>query len=205
MTIVWTLIGFFSGSLMFSYWIGCLLKMNIRETGDGNPGAANLWKEAGFPFGLLGIALDFLKGYVPIYFILQTVNETGFELIPIALAPILGHAFSPFLKFSGGKSLAVTFGVWSALTQFRVSFIYALILAIFFILTKIIKKGGKTSSNEDGIQTTVGFFILSFYLFYKHYPKFMLWIWLGNFSILLWKNRNAFIQPIKNRRAKSLI
>lgn len=136
---------------MFSYWIGCLLKMNIRETGDGNPGAANLWKEAGFPFGLLGIALDSLKGYVPIYFILQTVNETGFELIPIALAPILGHAFSPFLKFSGGKSLAVTFGVWSALTQFRVSFIYALILAIFFILTKIIKKGGKTSSNEDGI------------------------------------------------------
>src|SRR5690606_14820148 len=111
----WTALAWLSGSLMFSYWLGCLKRRNLREVGDGNPGGVNLLKAVGIGWGLAGIALDFLKGYVPLVLLLWNGAVTGYELVPVAIAPVLGHAFSPFLKFQGGKAIAVTFGVWSAL------------------------------------------------------------------------------------------
>ncbi|WAA13415.1 glycerol-3-phosphate acyltransferase [Fervidibacillus halotolerans] len=193
-----TLISFFSGSLMFSYWLGLLKKKNIKSVGDGNPGAANLWKAAGYKFGIFGVLLDFLKGYIPIKLILKNELVSDVQWLPIALAPLLGHAFSPFLKFHGGKALAVSFGMWSALTSFHVSFAYAVILAIMFSTLHVIKKGKPISSEEDGFQATLGMFLLSFYLHYRDFPMYILAIWLGNFLLFLYKNRTGNMQVIKN-------
>mgnify|MGYP001332694955 CR=1 FL=1 len=199
MIIIATIVCFLCGSLMFSYWIGRLLKLDIRRIGDGNPGAANLWSGAGYRFGLLGVALDFLKGYIPVLIIVNSGILTEDELIPVVLAPVVGHAFSPFLKFNGGKALAVTFGVWSALTLFRVTLCYAIILAILLLVTRWIKGGERSTSAEDGLQTTMGFMLLSVYLLYAGYPAYARWIWLGNFLILVWKNREALAQLIKDK------
>lgn len=199
MIIIATIVSFLCGSLMFSYWIGRLLKLDIRQIGDGNPGAANLWSGAGYKYGLLGVALDFLKGYIPVLLIVNSGILTDEELIPVVLAPVVGHAFSPFMKFNGGKAVAVSFGVWSALTQFRVTLIYAIILAILLIVTRMIKGGEKSTSAEDGLQTTMGFLLLSVYLLYAGYPMYTRWIWLGNFLILVWKNREDLAQLIKDK------
>jgi len=199
MMIVATLLCFLCGSLMFSYWIGLLIKLDIRQIGDGNPGAFNLWSGAGYKFGLLGVALDFLKGYVPVLIIVSSGILTEEELIPVALAPVVGHAFSPFLRFNGGKALAVTFGVWSALTQFRVTLLYAIILGILFLVIRWIKGEERSTSEEDGLQTTMGFLLLSVYLLYAGYPIHIRWIWLGNFLILAWKIREALAQLIKDK------
>jgi len=199
MTLVMTLVCFLCGSLMFCYWIGLLLKTNIRSVGDGNPGGANLWSTAGYKFGIVGIALDFLKGYLPILLIINTELWSGYQLIPVALAPIVGHAFSPFLKFNGGKSLSVSFGVWSALTRFRASLCLAIILALLLVTMKIVKKGRKPTSNEDGLGTTIGFLLLSIYLFYERYPSYILWIWFGNLLLFLWKNKSGMTQIFKDK------
>lgn len=199
MTVVLTFICLLSGSLMFSYWIGLFMNVNLRQVGDGNPGAFNLWKGAGFKFGLLGVALDFLKGYLPVLLILNAGLVSGYQLIPIALAPIIGHSFSPFLKFNGGKSLAVSFGVWSALTQFRASVSLAVILALLFVVVRVLNKGKGSTSTEDGIQTTAGFLLLSIYLLITKSPVAFIWIWLGNFLILLWKNRGAATKFFKGK------
>ena len=61
MTIVWTVCAFLSGSFMFSYWLGLIAKKNLKTVGDGNPGALNLWKAAGYKLGIVGIILDFYK------------------------------------------------------------------------------------------------------------------------------------------------
>lgn len=187
---------------MFSYWLGLLLHVNIRAVGDGNPGGSNLSKAAGLQYGLLGIALDFLKGYLPVLLILNAGLISGYQLIAIALAPIVGHAFSPFLKFNGGKSLAVTFGVWSALTQFHASVSFAIILAILYMVTKVLKRGKKASSHEDGIQVMVGFLLLSLYLLSSDYSTPILWIWVGNFTILLWKGKEAILHMFKREEQK---
>ncbi|WDL97670.1 glycerol-3-phosphate acyltransferase [Alicyclobacillus sp. ALC3] len=198
MTVVLTCICLLSGSLMFSYWLGLLAKVNLRGVGDGNPGAFNLWRGAGFKLGLLGVALDFVKGYLPIFLILHAGLASGYQLVAIALAPVIGHAFSPFLRFKGGKSLAVTFGVWSALTMFRASICFAIILALMFLVVRV-HKGKAATSTEDGMQTTFGFLLLSLYLLIAKSPTAFFWIWLGNFLILLWKSRDAAAALFKGK------
>ncbi|MCU9614784.1 glycerol-3-phosphate acyltransferase [Caldibacillus lycopersici] len=191
MIILLTVLCFFCGSLMFSYWVGLMIHKNIRTIGDGNPGAANLWKSAGYKFGLLGVVLDFLKGYIPLFFILSATNLTNYQLIPLALAPIFGHAFSPFLKCNGGKSLAVSFGVWSALTDWRGALAYAIILALLSLLLQLMKRRKSLTSEEDGRNTVIGMLLLVLFFIYGNYPNFIFWIWFGNLLILIYKNKQS--------------
>lgn len=159
--LAWIACCFLSGSLMFSYWIGLLLNRNVRNVGDGNPGAINLWRTAGPGYGLLGIALDSLKGYIPIMLLLGTDSVDGFGLLLPSAAVLLGHMFSPFLGGKGGKAIAVTFGVWSALTGFAGTLAYAVILAILLIGDRMLRRGGSSSARSDGFQVVLGMLFLA--------------------------------------------
>jgi glycerol-3-phosphate acyltransferase PlsY len=111
----WSLIGFFLGSIPFSLLVGKLIaKIDIRTVGDGNPGGTNALKAGGLKAGIPSILLDIGKGFLPVY-LAQKYGLAGWSLVPVCLAPILGHAFSPFLRFHGGKALGATGGVWVAL------------------------------------------------------------------------------------------
>ncbi|MFC4618446.1 glycerol-3-phosphate acyltransferase [Camelliibacillus cellulosilyticus] len=187
--ILLTLMAFISGSLMFSYWLGLLAKKNLRATGDGNPGAFNLWRAAGFKYGLTGIVLDFLKGYLPVVIVIESGMVNGMAVVPIAVAPIFGHAFSPFLKFRGGKAIATTFGVWSALTRFEIAVVYAIVLAVQLMIARMINKGKPTSSDADGFQAVFGMFLVAFYLYARHFSNVMMWVWFINFLLIMFTNR----------------
>ncbi|WP_276355145.1 glycerol-3-phosphate acyltransferase [Cohnella caldifontis] len=184
MVIAWTALALLSGSLMFSYWLGLLTRHNIRAVGDGNPGGVNLWKAAGFRWGLAGIVLDFLKGYAPVWLFLHFGEASGIGVVPVAVAPVAGHAFSPFLGFKGGKGIAVTFGVWSALTGFEASLAYAVILAALKGLGKLTGTGRLASSEADAIQVVSGMMVLSFYLVARTFAPEVLLFWVGNFVLL---------------------
>lgn len=115
-----TLLGFLLGSIPFSLLVGKLaLKADVREFGDGNPGAANAFRAGGLRLGLAAGVLDFLKGAIPVGLARFFLNVSGWQLVPVASAPLLGSAFSPFLRFRGGKSIAATFGVWTGLLMFE--------------------------------------------------------------------------------------
>jgi glycerol-3-phosphate acyltransferase PlsY len=130
--IFWTVIAFVAGSLPFSLWIGEWRSgKDIRQVGDGNPGATNALKAGGWQVGLISLFLDILKGALPVALAHYIVGIEGAELIPIGVAPTAGHAFSPFLRGQGGKALAVTFGAWIGLTYGVIS-ILALILLLFW-------------------------------------------------------------------------
>lgn len=199
MTIVWTVCAFLSGSFMFSYWLGLIAKKNLKTVGDGNPGALNLWKAAGYKLGVVGIVLDFLKGYLILLFVLGNEKIQGYSMISIALAPIIGHAFSPFLKGRGGKAIAVTFGVWSALSSFEVSLAFAVVLAILLSTIKVINRGKSTSTEADGLQVVVGFLLVGIYLYMRDYSSTILWVWLGNFLLLAYTHRYELAVYLKGR------
>ncbi|WP_232316990.1 glycerol-3-phosphate acyltransferase [Paenibacillus sp. D9] len=168
--LMWTAGSFLSGSLMFSYWLGLLAKHDLKEKGDGNPGALNLWRAAGYGYGLTGIALDFLKGYLPVLALLHWGGLTGCNLVYPAAAAVLGHMFSPFAGWRGGKAIAVTFGVWSALTGFEASLAYAVILALLLAGFRWIGKGKPSSASSDGFQVVLGMLLLLLFLFLCRYP-----------------------------------
>ncbi len=124
------------GSVPFSLLIGRLfLHRDIRAYGDGNPGAFNVFKAGGQKTGYLAVALDVGKG-IPFVFLAHAMfNLPGPALVIIALSAILGHAFSPFLGWRGGKAVAVTFGVLLALPEhgLLLAFIAGTVLGFLFI------------------------------------------------------------------------
>jgi glycerol-3-phosphate acyltransferase PlsY len=115
MILIWIFMGFLVGSIPFSL-IFCkfFAKTDIFTVGDGNPGGTNALKAGGLKAGLPAILLDILKGFLPVW-LAQRAGLAGWSLLPVCLAPVLGHAFSPFLRFRGGKALGATGGVWVAL------------------------------------------------------------------------------------------
>ena len=82
----------------------------------GNPGTANAFVYGGFRAGILALLLELFKGFFPVVLALRTLDIDTPYMIPILIAPVLGHAFP--LQFhpknsnkKGGKAIAVSFGV----------------------------------------------------------------------------------------------
>jgi acyl phosphate:glycerol-3-phosphate acyltransferase len=135
MAILWSLIGFFLGAIPFSVWLGRLvLGTDIRQYGDNNPGGTNVIRAGNKALGALVIFLDMLKGAIPVGLAYYAYGVSGWPLVPVLLAPVFGHACSPFLHFRGGKAVATTFGAWSAITVPFGPFIMALSLLAFMKL-----------------------------------------------------------------------
>ena len=99
------------GACPFSLWIGQkFLGKDIREYGDGNPGATNVFRSGGHASGWLAVFADMAKG-VPFVFLAHSFFALPeVAVMAIAVSAIAGHSFSPVLHFKGGKSIAVTFG-----------------------------------------------------------------------------------------------
>ena len=100
----WIIVSFLAGSIPFSVWLGRMFtRSDIRSVGDGNPGTTNAWKAGGWQLGMLVLLLDFLKGAIPVGIAVQNWGWDGAVVVAVALAPILGHDFSPFLRGRGER------------------------------------------------------------------------------------------------------
>ena len=98
-------------------WVGRLVaRRDIREVADHNPGATNVLRVAGPGWFVLAMALDISKAAAPVGLAYQIFGWRGWPMALIALAPSLGHAFSPFLGGKGGKAIAPVFGAMIGLT-----------------------------------------------------------------------------------------
>lgn len=132
--IIFTGIGFFSGSVMYSYIIPKMLKnIDVRKAApDQNPGGMNAIHAAGLPIGLICIFCDIMKAFAPVYFAVTYAGLKEFALIPVVAAPVLGHAFSPFLNFRGGKAVSAIFGALLGLWPVSKIVLLLVISTVFF-------------------------------------------------------------------------
>ncbi len=177
--LLWSAVGFLAGSLPFSVWMGRLVaRADVRRYGDGNPGATNAWRAGGWRAGVPALLLDYLKGAMPVTLARFGAGIDGWGLVPVALAPVLGHAFTPFLRFRGGKAVAVTFGIWTGLTIWVGPTLLGLALGLVYALNAV-----------DAWSAILGTFALLAYLLLSGAPLPFLAIWGGNLAILLWKHR----------------
>ena len=130
------LLAFFLGAVPFSYIVGrCFLGKDIRNYGDGNPGAANVFRAGGKNLVYLAVALDVAKGFPVVYLAHHYFDLSSLTTILIAFGAVLGHAWSPFLRGHGGKAVAVSFGTMLALPDLTIlySFIFFIIIGALFI------------------------------------------------------------------------
>ena len=198
--IFWPLAAFFCGALPFSVWIGrWALGKDIRRYGDANPGASNVLRAGGRWTAGLALLLDFLKGALPVGLAHFVAGLASWPLICVALAPVAGHAFSPFLRWRGGKAVATTGGIWCGLTLWEGPTIGGLLLGVAYTLIAI-----------DGWAVISAVAGLVLYLLLTP-PSWNLWearpapwviavVGIGNLLILAWKHRADLAQPFALRR-----
>jgi glycerol-3-phosphate acyltransferase PlsY len=123
------------GSIPFGKLIAKrVARINITQRGSGNIGATNVARELGITWGLVTLLLDMLKGFLPAFFYAHYILQAGIEfetcLSAIGLGALLGHQFSIFMRFRGGKGVATAIGIYLVISPLA-----CLITVIVFILT----------------------------------------------------------------------
>ncbi len=112
------LLGFGLGSIPFGYILTSLFaKTDIRSHGSGNVGATNVARVAGKKIAALTFFLDAGKGWAALSLAAQFFPEQS-PLMTAAIGAVLGHVFTPFLNFKGGKGIATAFGALLYLAPF---------------------------------------------------------------------------------------
>ncbi len=135
------LTAFLIGSFPTAYLVSRYAKgIDIRQHGSGNVGATNVFRVMGKKYGLFVFGVDFLKGATAVFLtwlLWPDPAAHGVLDVWIGFGSILGHVFSPFLRFKGGKGVATGAGVLLATSP--IIFIYTLLTwVIVFVLTRTV-------------------------------------------------------------------
>lgn len=175
----WLTLSFVSGALPLSVWVTKLAaRRDPRAVGDHNPGATNALKVGGKWVGLVALLLDVSKAAAPVGLAYQIFDMRGFAMVAIALAPMLGHAYSPFLGFKGGKALATALGVWIGLTIWDVPLVALVGVTVWFLLLK--------NSGRTVVLTLAG---MAVYLYFFRPEPLFFWVLGLQAVLLIWKHR----------------
>jgi len=124
------------GSIPFGFIVAKLIKkIDIRDYGSGNIGAANAFRTLGPGLAIFVLIGDLMKGFIAIY-LFKLFNIDSLSMVILGgLAVIGGHDWSIFLKFKGGKGIATTYGVILALNP-MIAVMSALAWLIVIALTR---------------------------------------------------------------------
>ncbi len=191
--LLFTLFGFALGALPFSVWVGQLvLGKDIRQFGDKNPGATNVLRAGGPLLFALALALDITKGALPLGLALHIFGLEGWSIVPISLAPPLGHTFSPFLNWQGGKAIAAAFGVWIGITIWTMPLISLSLLIVFTLL--ITPSGWAVMAALAGM-------LVALLLWFD--DPVLLGVWAGQVLLLAWNHRADLAKRPSRRRKQS--
>lgn len=173
-------------SIPFSLLLGFAYGVDIRKTGSGNIGGTNLSRSCGKRSFIYSFILDGSKGVMAI------VIATIFGVNPLILFPfaILGHSFSVFIKFKGGKGVATSFGF--ALAYAPIPAIFAIVI---FIITLKITKFVSLSS----IIGTAVFVIITFIHYDEIFPKLLA---LGILIVMIYLHRANLKRIYKGQENK---
>ena len=164
------------GSIPFGFLVAKAKGIDIRSVGSGNIGATNAMRVLGKPAGILVLLMDVLKGYVACAFLPPTIfnwliphysglfryfHDTPVEFqtrlfVVAGIFAVLGHNYTCWLKFKGGKGIATTAGVYLALAP------WALLIALgVFILAIVVTKYVSVGSIAAAVALPAAVWIMS--------------------------------------------
>jgi glycerol-3-phosphate acyltransferase PlsY len=174
MYILAVIVGYLFGSIPFGFLIAKTKGIDIRKVGSGNIGFANVLRSCGVVPGILTFVLDVFKGFLPAFIFSHIGTSAQLYGILAGAFAMLGHLFSVWLKFKGGKGVATGLGIFLALAP------PAVLIAlgswcIAIVITRIVSVGSITS----GVVLPFASFI-----FYGNTPVSYLALFCGLISIL---------------------
>ena len=185
-----TIIGYFLGAISFAVIMARSKGVDILKEGSGNPGATNVKRILGKKWGYTVFALDALKGFTAAGLPLMVYGDDRLALIGL-VAAILGHSFSVFLKFRGGKGVATTIGGLLAL-MCPVVLIGLVVWLIIFYTKKIVALAS--------IFFAVSLPISAYFIYDTEEPRFYLSAALALFIVI--RHRSNIIRMFSGNENK---
>lgn len=142
--IVAAVAAYFLGSIPTGYLVARAKGVDIRSHGSGNIGATNVFRVLGKPAGIFVLTIDFLKGFLACWLFARVIAQnmlsadapaSQIEMLKIiaGIAAIMGHNYTCWLKFKGGKGVATTAGVLAALFPGTFGIALAVWLLVFAV------------------------------------------------------------------------
>jgi len=176
------IISYLLGSIPFGFILTkFFLKKDIRNIGSGNIGASNALRSGNKLIGYATLIMDIIKAIFPVFYV--KLNYPDLVYIS-ALSVFLGHVFPVWLKFKGGKGVAVYVGI-----LFSINIIYVFIFGIAWILTFLISKYSSLSSIFASLSIPI-------YLFFTGENQI---IFFGIVFVLIFYNHRENIKRLKNK------
>lgn len=123
------ILGYLAGSVPFAYLLARRVGIDVRRSGSGNVGAANVLRTTGAWRGVAAMALDVAKGILAVVVAGVTTGGPG-AVAASGAAAVVGHIYPVWLRFHGGKGVAVAAGVFAVLTPLATA-----IAASLFLIT----------------------------------------------------------------------
>lgn len=149
--IVTALVAYLLGSIPTGFLVAKARGVDIRTVGSGNIGATNAFRALGKGLGIFVLLMDALKGYVAVQIAASLVDALlpGPRLVHLeitaGIAAILGHNFTCWLHFKGGKGIATSAGVLLALVPLALAIILSIFI-ILFVTTRYVSVGSLAAS-----------------------------------------------------------
>lgn len=187
-------VAYLLGSVPFGLLVGLAKGIDPRKTGSGNIGATNVGRLLGGKFFALVFALDLLKALVPMLagaFVLRGVEKTPgiFSLwLAVGFAAILGHMFSVFLKFKGGKGVATSAGMMLGLWPYYT--LPALGTIGTFVVVFLVWRYVSLASIASAIAFPICYAIVAFAMKWdlrQQWPLMIFAVVVG--ALVIWKHR----------------
>ena len=154
--ILYLIFSYFCGAIPFSYIITKKFKnIDIRQYGSKNPGATNVFRSVSKPLGILTFLLDCLKGFVPVS-LAYYLNNSLYFVLAVALCTLIGHIFTVFLNFKGGKGVAVGCGFFLAINPLA-----TIVCLLIFVIVVAISKYVSLGSIAAAIMLPINLFLFN--------------------------------------------
>ena len=119
---VMLLLAYLIGATPTSYVVGKLGRgIDLREQGSKNLGATNVYRVLGWAYAIPVALIDVAKGAIPVVILGPWANGPAWFTVALGLAAVVGHIFSPYVRFKGGKGVATAAGMFLALTPLAVA------------------------------------------------------------------------------------
>ena len=192
--VFYVLIAFFLGSLPFGHWLALVRGIDLRNQGSGNTGATNVGRVLGKKWGIFVFVLDLGKGWIAVALAKSVGNLPETWSVTVGVFAVLGHVFSPWLGFRGGKGVATSAGILIGLAPW-----VALGVALVWFLTFQMSRTVSVAS----LCAATAFPLFVFWLMPEQ--KVFQWISIG-MTVLVWfrhrDNLKRLFQGKENRFVK---
>lgn len=182
------LVSYFIGSISPSYIFGKIYKIDIRKKGSGNAGTTNTLRVLGKKVALAVFLIDFFKGFLLVFFV-RRYFSMEYALIA-GVFVVLGHIYTVFLGFKGGKGVATTFGVLYCLF-FKEVFICSILGLVILYITRYVSLSGLITL----LNTNILMFLLCVEIRYIYFTFFL-------FCIVTFKHKENIKRLINHTERK---